>query len=822
MVAIAAALCLPARAQDATATPPPDAAAQPAATQTVPVALPDDDDPNAVKLEEVVVTSTKRAKSQRDIPGSVAAIRGEDLEKMHAQGLGDYLKLVPGVTYMDQGDETSVPIIRGIASDITFGSTQITTGIYMEDMPFADLFGPASVPDLNPFDLERVEVLKGPQGTLFGSGALAGAIRYIVEKPHMGQWEVKISETASRTDESDGIHNTAAAALNIPIGDTLAFRVVGVYRKDPGTYDMSAKNCTPNLSVASVTQLPGSRLIGSLRMLPAPIEVPFAIEGSQACNGYLRNDPDADRERQLSGRVLAAWNPIERLKISAFYFVQKTHRADYGLAHDPGQLASSDFPFASPSDHDFSGGNLLMSYDFDWARLTSSSNRMTKHNYRNLHQEWGLGLGNQNAIEYENTILDNVHGWTQEVRLSSPEGGTGIFEWLIGASYLHYGNSPNLQDSYIGPDMPDPTDPSQVDTVGRNTAQVFATADQLATEKAVFGEITTRAGGSWEFTLGARAYKTGLKADTLTCGAQITAFFPESALTNGCHPQHFDDQTGGFNPKASIRYIHNRHVQWYLLAAKGFQFGGIQINPPAPGFEQSANNAGFAFGPYKSSNLWNYETGIRTDWWSHRLRFDVGAFYLDWRDLQLTVTVPFLAPQANVPFAIIANVGHAHSAGVEATFDVLPFAGAHWITSLSLMNAVTDIPFDINGVHVGAGTRLPGSAKFQISNVAAYEHSLFGGINFGASITHAYIGASADAVPQTGTVGGYSTLDARLVLAKRDSRYQPEISIGMNNIANNRGVAYHQHLNTVGTNQPIDLYHYITPRTLVGNLSFKF
>src|SRR5262249_37396353 len=149
----------------------------------------------------------------------------------------------------------------------------------------------------------------------------------------------------------------------------------------------------PNLSVASISQLPGSRLIGTLRTLPVPLEIPIGIEGSQACDGYLRNDPDADRERQLSGRVLAAWNPIERLKISALYFIQKTHRADFGLAHDPNDLGSSDFPFASPSDHDFGGGNLLVSYDFDWARITSSSNRMTKHNYRNIHEEWGLGLG---------------------------------------------------------------------------------------------------------------------------------------------------------------------------------------------------------------------------------------------------------------------------------------------------------------------------------------------------------------------------------------------------------------------------------------------
>jgi iron complex outermembrane receptor protein len=780
---------------------------------TVPVEVEDadKDDPNAVHFEEVIVTSQKRAKSQRDIPGSVGAIRGADLEKMHAQGMKDYLKLVPGVIYVDQGNEESGIIIRGISSGFD-EATQGKTGVYMEDMPFADLFGSASFPDLNPFDLERVEVLKGPQGTLFGSGALAGAVRYIVQKPQFGQWEAKLSGTATKVSESDSIWPTGAAAINIPVGDTLAFRAVGVYRRDRGVYDMGADDCTPALPVTLPVAIPST--------LPIPVDLrqiglPFSLNGTQSCNGRARNDIDADRLNQFSARALAAWKPFERFNVSAFYFAQKSHHDDSGLADQAEQPKSDVAPFASPRDHDFGGGNLLLTYDSDWFRVLSSTNRMTKHNYYADHAEFGFRLGQQNDIEYVVISRDDVNGWTQELRLSSPEGGDGIFEWLIGASYLHFGNA-TMFYSYLGPDMPDPKgreDVSQADIV---RAQVYSTADQLATEKALFGEITARLGDHWEVTLGARRYQTALEADTVLCGAQNFAF-----SQNLCTPEPITDEASGLNPKFSIRYIHNKHVQWYALAAKGFQFGGIQVNPAYVGFSESAEASGFNFAPYESSELWNYESGIRTEWLNRRLRFDVTAFYLDWSGLQLTVTVPYLV--TNLNFTVIANVGRAHSTGLEFSFEALPFSGAKWITNLALINAVTDVELEITDGTIPPGARLPGTPKIHIANVFSYEwRTPFFGLSLGPTLTHAYIGKSPDSIDAKGTVGGYTTYDAQLVIAKRDSRFVPELSIGVNNLTDERGVAYHLQVNDVVTAEPTDFYHFIQPRTIVANVSFRF
>jgi outer membrane receptor protein involved in Fe transport len=151
----------------------------------------------------------------------------------------------------------------------------------------------------------------------------------------------------------------------------------------------------------------------------------------------------------------------------------------------------------------------------------------------------------------------------------------------------------------------------------------------------------------------------------------------------------------------------------------------------------------------------------------------------------------------------------------------LPFRGARLQSAFTVASAVTDVAETINGVDVPAGTRLPGSPKFQIANVAAYEVPIFGW-SVGPTLTHSYIGESPDATPPTGTVGGFGTFDALLVIAKRDSRFQPELSFGVNNLTDKRGVATHQEVHNVVSGDPIEVFHYVMPRTLVGSVTVRF
>jgi iron complex outermembrane receptor protein len=781
---------------EAESAPAAEPAPEPAPElQTIAVATEEEEEAPVAgtRLDTIEVTSQKRIKAQRDIAGSVGALRGDELEKLRAQGMADYMKLIPGVTLTDFGTGQQVVVIRGIASNTGQPGTQFTaqtTGIFLDDMPFADLYTPLSVPDLNPFDLERVEVLKGPQGTLFGSSALAGAVRYIVQKPNPGIWQTKFATTFMQTEESDGFASTTAGALNVPLfGSAAALRLVGLYREDPGLYD-----AVPN--------------------------------GSNT-----REQKDIDSLDQWTGRAVASWDVSDELKLNALYFQQQTDRADNGWATSDRRLERNTTPFAGPSNNDFGGANFGASYDFDFARALYSGNVMDKKTRTLGRNEPALPdqLGNQQATAWYNLIDGRVKGSTHELRLSSPEGGDGWLEWLVGAAYLDY--SQYFFQFQPNPDTPDsryyanpPQNAEDVDPADRSTAFLWATVNSDGVEKALFGEVTGRFGEHFEATVGARQFETELVGDTVLTGAQIVALSNPPGQTESRN--RMVAAADGLNPKFSLRYIHDQNMQVYGLVAKGFQFGGFQLNPPLANVEQATEAKGFRFGPYKSSVLWNYELGLRTEWLDRRLRFDLTAFYLDWSDLQLTVRVPLNpvplpGPQENVDLGVIVNVAAAHSKGVEAALQALVFDGATFTSSAAWVTAVTDAPFDEDHPDgpVPAGTRLPGTPRFQWSNQFAYERSLpyFTSWNAAFALTHAHLGPAFDDMRALKQVQGYDTLDARLTLSRPVTVWLPSLDLGMNNITDVRGVSAY-----AGDGGDVNAYYFVRPRTTLLSLSWTY
>lgn len=735
--------------------------------------------PESTRLDDIIVTADKRVKSLRDLPGSVAAVRGDDLEAMHAEGMQDYLSRIPGVSFSDQGSESSLPIIRGIATELTFAATAATTGIYLDDMPFTDLLLPLSVPDVHPFDLERVEILKGPQGTLFGSGALAGAVRYVARKPTPGLWEAKVLSTTAQAAGSEGLSLTSAGAFNMPLGDAAAIRAAAVSRRGAGLYDVGA---------------------------------------SDANGAPLRADPDADRSRQSSTRVLAAWQPLDRLHLSAFFLEQQSHFDEVPFADQARTATASALPFPSPKDHDFSGANFLAEYDLGWGRVLSSTNRMTKYNDILTHAEWFFDLQQQDDSQWYDQTVGDVRGLTQELRLRSPDGGTGDWHWLVGASYLRYASNHFQYEPEPGPQPePPPKSPDEVSEAERAASFLFVQVDSTATEAALFGEASYRLTDRWELTAGLRQFRTRLVADTVLSGAQIFALVQQTE-----DRAHFEPESDGLNPKLAARYLHSEHVQLYALAAKGFQFGGVQLNPRSPLLVQSAADAGFAFGPYDSSKLWNYEAGVRTEWLDRRLRFDVAAFYLDWKDLQLNVRAPISG--TNATFNIIANVGRAHSEGVEAGLEALLLPGLTWTSAAAWIDAVTDEDFDeFNAAGpVRAGTRLPGTPRFQASHALSHEAQLPAGWGLSSALSYSYLGASPDAIRPTGSVGGYAIAGARIALLAPAAVVQPELSLAINNLTDVRGVAYHRRATSATSGTPMDFYHFADPRTVILAIGARF
>jgi iron complex outermembrane recepter protein len=753
---------------------------------------------DAVELDRIEVTASKRLKAQRDIPGSVGAIRGKDLEDMRAQELSDYLKLVPGIALVDTGPDQQVPVVRGVASSTGINQFTIyTTGVFLEEMPFNDLFLPLSLPDMHPFDLERVEVLKGPQGTLFGASALGGAIRYITEKPNLGIWQGKASYTLAANAHSEDLSPTGAAALNVPLGSTVAARLVGVWHEDKGIYDSLPNGDDPN---------------------------------TPEQEGNTRDQKDIDRFEQLTGRALLRWDATDRLSVSGLYFTQDTAQDDASNSNRPDRFSRNDVPFPSPVNSEFSGTNVTATYDFDFGTALYSGNLLEKAFNVRSQNEAALPdeLGNQEDASWYTYIDGTITGTTHELRFS---GDSENWEWLVGAAQMDYDQdyfqfTPNPGAADAGYYANPPEDPEDVAEADRPVQFLWAVIDATGQERSVFGEATRRLGEFWEVTLGARVFETEIDAHSIFQGAQITAL---SGSTETRSHQVMNDS--GVNPKAALRYLHSRNLQVYALASRGFQFGGFQISPAVANIEQASEMKGFKFGPYKSSVLWNYEVGLRTEWLDRRLRFDLAGFYLDWDDLQLTVQVPLnpvpipVPPGSDiprdVPLEVVVNVAAAHSEGVEAALEVLPFAGAKFTSSAAWISALTDVEFDPDHEDgpVPAGTRLPSTPRFQWANVFSYEYGLpyFTSWQGNFALTHSHIGGSPNEIRKVKDVGAYDTLDVRFGLTRPGIAWIPEIGLGVNNLTDVRGVAAYS-----GDGGAVNSYYLIRPRTTLMTLAWSY
>lgn len=704
------------------------------------------------QFETIIVTAAKREQDLRTVAASISALTGNQLEKSGAQSFEDYLKLVPGVTMNKLEADRGAPIIRGIAADASPGIGSRTTGIFVDEIPLNDLFLVTANIDMNPFDLDRVEIMKGPQGTLFGSSAIAGAIRYITHKPELNVWQAKLLGTYTTT-EGDA-RPLGAAMVNVPIGDTAAVRAVGLMRETTGYIDDLGR---------------GIEDVGGLE--------------------------------QSTYRVLGSWQPLEAFGLTATWLAQSTYTADAEFADQDERLERSNTNGPNSRESEFSVGNLVGSYGFDWGTLLSSTSYVTKDNYSDVNADRGLPTGGGTEQEVLNAYGEAATtGFVQELRLSAPDDGT--WHWLTGVAYQRF-------DSFNVGNNSGPFNPP----VGSEDVSIASSEfDAVASESAAFADVTATFWDNWEFTVGGRYFRTDLEADTLVRGVtQLTAQRTE-------YRSHLAMNDGGFNPKLAARYAISPNVTLYALAARGFQFGGVQLAPPNEANELLiAQLGGPEFKPYKSSTLWNHELGARTEWYSGRLQFDATLFHMIWKDLQLAQIV---VSQGRAITTVYTNVGEAHSSGAELAFRVAPARGLSVLTAASFIDAVTAVPLQTSDGNYPAGTQLPGSARFQLATTFGYDKAFtqLGDWKAGTSLTFAKIGRMYNDLRHTAEYGNYSTIDCAVRLANQDLRWEPELSLSVANLLDTRGVT------GIGTCSgcPFTDVYFVRPRTSVMSLTVRF
>jgi outer membrane receptor protein involved in Fe transport len=677
-------------------------------------------------LEEVVVTGTKLRQPARTVAGSVTVTAGAQLDEFGAQGFEDYLTRVPGVVFNASAPGLSTAVIRGVSTTTTLDQGQGTTGYFVNEVPLTDPNFAVAIPDIDTFDVDNVAVMRGPQGTLFGSASLGGAINYQAALPDLSRFQARLQGTFAGTargaDSSSG-----KGMVNIPLlADKLALRAVFIYRTDGGYI----KNIGTGVKDANSTLIRG-------------------------------------------GRAEVLWTPVEGTKLSYLYLKQIEDTADNGY-QEPDLAGSLAKTTLIPERMSFTTtiNNLRLDQDLGFGTLTATAtyHQKAQTSISDLTATFGPLFGNQlSPIAGPQTATSN--GTTFEVRLASPAGSR--FTYLVGAMrdltrefFLDTFGAPGAQqyatttyDPIFGPGF----------GAGAAPHDVFYTATLGAKgeERALFGEGTFHFNDRWAATLGGRFFDTQVSGTTSATGLlEYLTTNPNVLSFSYSSPE----RSRGFTPKASITWTATPDVMLYALASKGFRFGGPNVNPPS---------ATDPFPPnYAPDSLWNYELGTRTNWFDRRLELDTTAFYIDWSNIQVR-----LGTASGLAYA--TNLGKAANYGVENTALWRPVTALSIQGSLTYLNATLRQPFKSGANIEPAGAVLPGASKWNVSGSVSYKLAtlpLQPSILLADRFVSSAPAGFGFAVPVR--QGNYNLLDARMNAYIKDV----EATVFVNNIADRRGI----------------------------------
>ena len=552
-------------------------------------------------FEEIIVTSRKRAESMYDVPISINVVSEGMIENMGATDFTDLLRSVPSLTAYQNGPGRTRIFIRGIANgggNDNDTQNQETVSIYLDEIPIS--LG-AMNPELSLFDLERVEVLRGPQGTLYGAGSMAGTIRLVSKKPNLSEIEGKAE--AELSSIRHGSENYGFKGLiNLPIiEDKIAIRASGYFRHKGGYLD-------------NVTTDEKNLNDGSTKGVKIAIRAQVTEEFTADFSFFHHDYSDNGRPEDFDATPLFTRN-------------------------------STSF---DGYDDEMQIYNMTLNYDLGWANLVSSSSYFDRNiiNRRSLDLLFTLALppGITPHELVDDTTLDV---FAQEVRLSSSTDSD--LQWTVGGYfdkkdtlYLNTFPVPGA-DAVLGI-------PSS--TFGAPADHLFFGFDDLTVKTfAIFGEAYYSI-DQFTITAGLRYFNW----------QQDIEFFQSGLFNGGANsdprPQGKED---GFNPKLNISYDVNDNMLIYAQVARGFRYGGINGAIPeavcADELAQVERDGGDTrfFG---SDKTWNYEIGAKGTTEDGKLSYNAAYFYIKWQDMQTSRSF-------DCGFGFRENVGGATSQGIE-------------------------------------------------------------------------------------------------------------------------------------------------------------
>lgn len=616
---------------------------------------------------EIVVTAQKREQALIDVPQSISVVSGDVMEARNINNISDYLGSVPGLQLVQSTPGQGRVVLRGINT----GGVASTVAVYMDETPFGSSSGQANgaelAGDFNTFDIARIEVLRGPQGTLYGASTLGGLIKYVTNEPNSDTLEARGRVTGETTRHGDESYQ-GDLMVNIPLSPTLAFRASGSYRKQGGFIDS----------------------IGT---------------GGSDIESNINDD------RNYGGRASLQWTPTEALKVRASALIQNIDvDAPTRVESDPvtlkplyGSLTFSQF-VPSYSDVDYRLYNFLIDYDFGFATLTSSTSRSTQHQRRrddqtvfinNVLDIYGPAFdlpayGNDTYLRQ----LTNNRKWTQEVRLAS--NAKTAAEWLIGGYYTH---EKALIDQIFVPVTPGTLNRQDyLEEIGGLGGAMTVSKYE---EYAIFGNLSLHFGDHIDLDLGGR-YSHNNQASLNTGFGLLGATAPYTGKSSD----------NVFTYSVAPKYRFSDHASLYARVAKGYRPGGPNVVPPGAG-------AGFP-ATYDPDTVVSYEIGVKGETADRTFGIEAAIYHIDWKAIQLLAVINNFG--ANI------NGSSADIDGAEASVTIRPVRGFTTTINGAYTRAV--LAGDTDPITLGAvkGDVLPFTPKFSISVNSDYEWSIGNGI----------------------------------------------------------------------------------------------
>jgi iron complex outermembrane receptor protein len=685
------------------------------------------------ELEEITVTANRRQQSLEEVPYSLSVISAEQIERTGVTDIASLANQVPGLSLYDYGARltgATSPIIRGINATSqprgfrTFEQNPV--GTYIGNSPVDGYF--------QLVDLKQVEVLRGPQGTLYGAGSLGGALRLIPNSPELDKFSGNIEASGARLAHSDGTGYTVSGMINVPVADTLAFRASAKYAYEPGFISAYGLFKRSNDGVSGVPLLAN----------------PGDLQGSSP---IYSSREDWNWQKTFTGRAAALWKPVEGFS-AELAILHSNVQGNGGPQVNPNYAggvspfdpqailpAGGHYQEFSQIEQPFSRyTNLLsldLSYDVGFATLSSTSSYFTTTgstledatyqlasdgHTEGAYLPYYAGTPTNPRFVYDQLFTDRAHTFSQEVRLVSKTGPDNLFDYVGGVYY----EKQNRTGNWV---IATPGTPERGGVVsGANDVDFVQIDHQTFQDKSVFGELTWHAIQHGQATFGVRHFSQ--------------EFTDAQSYDDYAFPTHLpatphDSPASKTIGKVDLSYEYAEHQFVYALWSQGFRRGGANSVPLTGIFQESPLLAS-----YKPDKTNNYEGGFKGRF-SNGLSYTFSVFDIKWDNPQISQSLP----SGNLA---VFNGNTAESKGVEIETSgplFLPGLGYSLGWSYADAKLTSDFSLPANngagtivaGALVGkAGQQLPGSPKNSATVNLTYDRGLMPGYDLSLLLNGTY------------------------------------------------------------------------------------